>query len=99
MHREALRASVGRLSPRGGVLAVETFHTSTTHPAQRSQQLEAGELAEILLSRRREAEGELGARGEWEVRVLHECIVPAEDGRPLLQSIVWVGPPGGQGGR
>ena len=98
MHRDALRASVGRLSPRGGVLAVETFHTSTTHPAQRSQQLEAGELAEILLSRA-EAEGEGGARGEWEVRVLHELIVPAEDGRPLMQSIVWVGPPGGQGGR
>jgi carboxyl-terminal processing protease len=38
--------------------------------------------------------GEGGSsRRHWLVRVLHEQIVLAEDGRPLLQSCVWVGPP------
>ncbi len=83
---------MSRLSPRGGVLAVETFHVSLPS-LTRGQKLGEGELAEMILSRGGEGGGEAEARRHWLVRVLHEGIVPAEDGRPLLQSVVWVGPP------
>jgi hypothetical protein len=84
MHREAISSAVDALNPKGGILAVETFHTSTSHPKERAQQLEFGEVASLVWSRRAGVQG-------WRMQVLHEQIVPAEDGRPLLQCVVWVG--------
>jgi len=87
INRECIISSIDSLAPRGGIIAVETFHTSTPHPTHRESQLERGELCELLKTR-----GGGGERGDWLVTLVHEDIAFAEDGRPLLQAVVWVFP-------
>lgn len=85
------------------LLVIESFHTSTTHPKQRNQQLAEGEALTFMGVSAAEASADAGsgagaggeeaggrvaAAGDLHVEQLWEQRAPAEDGRPLLQVVL-----------
>ena len=73
-HKPAL-ARLPTLLRRHALVAAEAFHVTAPHPAERSQQLEEGELAALL------------AGPGLRVETLVEELAAAEDGRPLLRVV------------
>jgi SAM-dependent methyltransferase len=83
-NKGAMAAALSVLTPWSGpdgcaFVVVEGFHVSSPHPTSRSSTLEEGEVESLVRG---------GAAPEWVVHTLHEALVQAEDGRPLLQVIL-----------
>ena len=67
------------------LLLVEHFHVTTSHPTSPEQVIREGEILALV------SEGAgTAAADDWES--LRECLVSAEDGRPLLQVVLRYNP-------
>jgi len=87
-HRPLLRAvpQLMPLPPTPGWVAVESFAVGASHPTQRDQLLEPGEMADLLV-RTVETPGAGGDAHPAVVTAVHESTITLADGRPLLLGV------------